>query len=1805
GAMALATLAGTLDGNISNSGRVQLVGTTTGIDLVSQVAGGTFELGGFNTTITGLSGFGEVQLGGANLTVNSATATNFAGVISGNGSLTKSGAQSLTLSGANTFAGQTTINAGSLVLSGSLAGTVLNNASFTNSGTVNGLVTNSGTLSSSGTLAGGLTNNAGAGASLRNTVNGTITNAGTITLTGNLVGGAALSQQASGAFNLAGFTATLGSIAGSGSIALGSGALTVGGNNTSTTFNGVIGGTGRLFKTGTGTLTLTGVNDYTGETQVNAGGLTLAAGGVIAGRVSNLATFTNAGTVSGGVSNFGTFASTGTVNGGLTQFAGASATVSGTLNGAINSAGTLVINGNLAGNNILTNSGAGTVQVLSGVSVTGLTGIDNASTAANGFAIDGSLQTSGTAINRAGATLNVGLGASLQAAGMTNFGTVDSNGTVTSDVANSGTIQNDFNWTGNLTQGTGSTTNSGLWNGAFLIDAGGVVTNNARWDNATGFLSAVNNGLFENRNLLLGGGVNVTGVEARFANRAGATAQLATGQFLRAESGGIISNAGTITGGGQANAGGVIQNLAGGAWTGSFSVAATGSLSNAGTITGNILNFGTFSSNDTVNGMLVNEEGANANLSGNFLGDIANAGSVSLTGITNGIGILEQSSTGAFDLAGFDTTIGGLSGSGQVLLRDGDLTVRTSTRSTTFLGEISGTGALIKTGSFALFFEGDNTSTGLTTVSDGSLVIGVASSFTGSVRNNANLINGGTIGGSVTNFGTFLNANRILGSLTNNGSVQLAGQIDGNVTNNGSITNIGGAIVFGRFTQGEERSLNLAGFNSSFGSLAGEGTIALGSAFLTVGTDNTSSAFDGVIGGTGGLVKVGTGTFTLNGVNTYTGTTFVNAGTLVVGAGAVVAPPPVQTLAPAQTIAPAPTPAPVTARGMEPAIAGGPAHVGLGLLVGGTSGITDGRTSVTIEPETLAVIGTAPVIADAAGEAPAAPLTSLASQNTMLASAVIAGNVVNSATLVNNGTILGMVINNAGANASNHGVIEGAVRNDGTLVSTGTLGGGLLNNGLAQIEGVLDGDVINTGTITLTGITTGIDIFEQAAGATFNLAGFDTTLGAITGAGSITLGAGRLTTGTDGVGTVFGGVISGTGSLAKVGTGRLMLTGANTYTGGTTISGGVLQLGNGGTSGSIIGPVVNNGALVIDRSNAYTFAGAISGTGMFVQDGTGTTTLTGANSYTGGTLISRGRLVGSTNSLQGQIQNNAALEFAQGTTGIFAGQLFGAGLFDKTGLGLLELTGNSNGFTGGTFVRGGELRVTGQLANSVVTVLSGSTLSGSGTIGGLVANSGSTIAPGANGAGMLGVIGAVNLQAGSTVQLQIRAGGPSDAIVSNGTATLGGTAAFSNLGGVYAFNSEIILLQADGGRTGTFASATGFESFGILYRPELVYTATQARLRFAPNLLANIIGNTALTANQRSVVNRIDGAVTAGYNPQPLFNVYALPTAQLPGAFDQLSGEVYASAAGVGIEQERLVREAVLGRVSAVAMAARGDAAAGSGAGAWGQVFGGWGHGDGDGNAARLEADRTGFATGIDFGKANENGSWRAGVFGMQIQSDVTIDARGSSAEVEQSGGGVYASFSTGGFSAALGGYLTSVDLTASRIIALPGFAELNTGATSGEGRQAFAEVSYTIPAGKGMVRPFLGATIGSFDLDAFTETGGAAALTMREQSYSTGTLTAGVDGILPVGKSLTLFGTLAGRAQLGDRDPQAQLALAAAPQQAFSVAGVQLDEVALSARLDASLKLGKNVDFSVGYTGLIGSTISDHGARATLQVQF
>ena len=103
--------------------------------------------------------------------------------------------------------------------------------------------------------------------------------------------------------------------------------------------------------------------------------------------------------------------------------------------------------------------------------------------------------------------------------------------------------------------------------------------------------------------------------------------------------------------------------------------------------------------------------------------------------------------------------------------------------------------------------------------------------------------------------------------------------------------------------------------------------------------------------------------------------------------------------------------------------------------------------------------------------------------------------------------------------------------------------------------------------------------------------------------------------------------ITGGGAVTLVGSGTIIFTGSNTYSGGTTINAGNLQIGSGGTLGSLgSGPVTNYGSLSFNRSDVYTMPAAINGSGALAQLGPGTLVLTASDSYAGVTTISGGAL---------------------------------------------------------------------------------------------------------------------------------------------------------------------------------------------------------------------------------------------------------------------------------------------------------------------------------------------------------------------------------------------------------------------------------------------------------------------------------------------------------------------------------------------------------------------------------------------------
>lgn len=267
--------------------------------------------------------------------------------------------------------------------------------------------------------------------------------------------------------------------------------------------------------------------------------------------------------------------------------------------------------------------------------------------------------------------------------------------------------------------------------------------------------------------------------------------------------------------------------------------------------------------------------------------------------------------------------------------------------------------------------------------------------------------------------------------------------------------------------------------------------------------------------------------------------------------------------------------------------------------------------------------------------------------------------------------------------------------------------------------------------------------------------------------------------------------IAGTGALTKKGPGMLVLSAQNSYSGGTSIEAGELQLGDATADGSIIGDVTisQQSSLIVSNAGATFLQGNISGDGGVVQHGYGTLTLSGDNTYTDGTDIyfgivsvqqeeNLGELTGDLNFEGGTLQitgidfNNTSRTIAWGAPGggfdiADANNTFtistvftGAGQLDKLGAGILALTGDSSGYTGTTNVQGGTLRLDDANLGGAVNVQAGGALGGHGTIEGAVdvADGGQLFGQSGQ---MANFMDGLTLSAGSRVDVTLN-NGPSD-----------------------------------------------------------------------------------------------------------------------------------------------------------------------------------------------------------------------------------------------------------------------------------------------------------------------------------------------------------------------------------------------------------------------------------------------------------
>jgi len=187
------------------------------------------------------------------------------------------------------------------------------------------------------------------------------------------------------------------------------------------------------------------------------------------------------------------------------------------------------------------------------------------------------------------------------------------------------------------------------------------------------------------------------------------------------------------------------------------------------------------------------------------------------------------------------------------------------------------------------------------------------------------------------------------------------------------------------------------------------------------------------------------------------------------------------------------------------------------------------------------------------------------------------------------------------------------------------------------------------------------------------------------------------------------GAISGNGILRKTDLGSLLMDNLSAFTGQLIVEEGAASLSIPGALNAVVqissgasftaavvdvgSPLIDNeGSLILFSPASFTeVSGIIQGQGSFEKTGTGTLSLSGSNSYAGGTTVTTGRLILTSDSAQGPIINNAELEFNTDRGTLYSDLLSGSGAFYKTGLADLTIFSDLSAATGDFYVDAGSL----------------------------------------------------------------------------------------------------------------------------------------------------------------------------------------------------------------------------------------------------------------------------------------------------------------------------------------------------------------------------------------------------------------------------------------------------------------------------------------------------------------------------------
>jgi autotransporter-associated beta strand protein len=1328
-------------------------------------------------------------------------------------------------------AGTLTFNSGAILTVG---GTItFGNTGGTQSSTVT--MTSGGTLISQGFVTQGTgtkTLTAGAGTvelSATNTLPSTFAtynnltiDTGTTTKLGvNTAVNGTLTVNGTGTLDLNGFTLSVASVTGSGTVTDSGAAATFTVNNASgtDTFAGALTGTLALTKTGAGTLSLTGTsNTYSGATTITTGTLQVGANGALAASsdVSDNATLdldghnASIGALIGGAGGSVTSSVSGsptlTIGGNGGTFSGVISNGGGTVSLIINNGGTPEV---FAGT--VANTYTGTTTVNSGELDLNKTSV---------VAVGGNLAVSGGTVKllagsqiATGSTLNVSSG-TLALNGFNNTvggvtlsgGTISGGGTLTS----SSTFQVSSTSTSTISAilaGTSGSVGLTANGGTVILSAANTYIGTTTVSSGTLQLG-INNALSSSSTVTVNGGTleiatfndTVSGVTLTSGSIDGSTGVLTSSSTFQ------VSSSSTST----------ISAILGGT-SGSVGLTASGGtviLSKANTYTGTT----------TVSGGTLQLGASSA---------LASSGSLNVNG-------------GTFDLGGLSNTLSA------VTLTNGTIQNGTLTSSSTYQvlnGSISAVlagsvGLQMNNSSGTVVLSGANTYSGVTTITAGIIQLGASSSSsTGTPlgKTSVTVSSGGELdlnGNSLTSTASLpltLNGTGVssAGALTNssptastyvgllalgsassivasNGNIIIsnAGTISGSfamtLAGNSMGSSIASAINTASLTKSGNGEWTLTGANTYSGATTiNAGTLQIGNASggslsaTTSITDNgtlvlyTSGPFSNTItsGSTGSLVKEGPGTLTINGSWNYTGDTNVSAGTLQNGTGTL----------PTGTALSVAVNATFDLNGKNQSVAA---------LAGGGTVTNSSPTAAQLAVNTAAtnnvlwVDDSVPAGATQTADDPGPnwtwvpPGSPSPFSGTSASQGVATGNhqhyffnATNTLSLSSTDTLVAYVYLDP---VNTPTEIE--------LQWNNGVGGGWNNR---AYWGNTTTDFINYTPATYMGAlpATGGWVRLAVPASTVGFSGSNT----LNGMAFTVYGSSTYTTTWDYAGTggdVFTGNLQGSQlSLLKQGAGNLTLTGStNNYGGGTTISGGTLQVGNGGTTGSLgSGAVSDTASLVFDLSSG-TVANNISGTGgTLTQAGSGTLILTGTNSYTGTTTISSGTLQvgngGTAGSLgTGSVSNSSALVYNFSSSIAVSNTITGSGSVTITSTGGSISESGSNTISGGLLTTSSKTGTTLSNSNNVTSFNATNSTSGNISLTD-AASSGLTIT-GISETG--GTVSVTNTSGSITIAGAIAAGSNAVSLTSStstisesGSGTItGGTLTTSSSGGTTLTNSN-------------------------------------------------------------------------------------------------------------------------------------------------------------------------------------------------------------------------------------------------------------------------------------------------------------------------------------------------------------------------------------------------------------------------------